>query len=131
VEIFPRGPISEDTAPAHLQRAWYVAIGSAGVMALGGLFSASFTMLMGGLIVIGLGHGMLQQSWVASGALLLYLVSLLAQAGWRQGQPILLVLAAVVAYFLAQGFRATWWWRGREVAPQPVEPVPPPDKPAP
>jgi hypothetical protein len=117
VELFPRGPITQDTAPAHLQRAWYVAIGSAGVMAVGGLFSASFTLLMGGLIVIGLGHGMVQRSWVAAAALLVYLVSLLAQAGWRQQQPVLLVLAAVVAYFLAQGFRAILWWRGRESPP--------------
>jgi|RhiMetdeSRZDD1v2_1073273.scaffolds.fasta_scaffold227932_2 hypothetical protein len=118
MEIFPKGPITEDTAPVHLQRAWYAAIGSAGVMALGGLFSASLNMLMGGLIVVGLGHGMLQRSWVAAAALLVYLVSLLVQAGWRQGQPLLLVLAAVVAYFLAQGFRVTWWWRGRGSLPQ-------------
>jgi hypothetical protein len=118
MEIFPKGPITEDTAPVHLQRAWYAAIGSAGVMALGGLFSASLNMLMGGLIVVGLGHGMVQRSWVAAGALLVYLVSLLVQAGWRQGQPLLLVLAAVVAYFLAQGFRVTWWWRGRGSLPQ-------------
>jgi hypothetical protein len=118
MEIFPKGPITEDTAPVHLQRAWYAAIGSAGVMALGGLFSASLNMLMGGLIVVGLGHGMVQRSWVAAAALLVYLVSLLVQAGWRQGQPLLLVLAAVVAYFLAQGFRVTWWWRGRGALPQ-------------
>lgn len=121
MELFPRGPITEETAPVHLQRAWYTAIGSASVMALGGLFSASFTLLMGGLIVIGLGHGMVQRSWVAAAALLVYLVSLLAQAGWRQEQPVLLVLAAVVAYFLAQGFRATWWWHARGPARQPVE----------
>jgi hypothetical protein len=121
MEIFPKGPITEDTAPVHLQRAWYAAIGSAGVMALGGVFSASLNMLMGGLIVVGLGHGMVQRSWVAAAALLVYLVSLLAQAGWRQGQPLLLVLAAVVAYFLAQGFRVTWWWRGRSsIPPTPV-----------
>jgi hypothetical protein len=95
----------------HLQRAWYAAIGSAAVMALGGLFSASFSMLIGGLIVIGLGHGMLQRSWVAAAALLGYLVSLLAQAALRQGQPILFLLALVLAYFLGQGLRATWWWR--------------------
>ena len=118
MEIFPKGPITEDSAPVHLQRAWYAAIGSAGVMAVGGLFSASLNMLMGGLIVVGLGHGMVQRSWVAAAALLVYLVSLLVQAGWRQGQPILLVLAAVVAYFLAQGFRVTWWWRGRGSLPQ-------------
>jgi hypothetical protein len=117
VELFPRGPITEDTAPAHLQRAWYAAIGSAAVMAVGGLLSASLTLLMGGLIVIGLGHGMVQRSWVAAAALLVYLVTLLAQAGWRQQQPVLLVLAAVVAYFLAQGFRATWWWRARGSLP--------------
>jgi len=60
--------------------------------------------------VIGLGHGMVQRSWIAAGALLFYLVSLLMQAGWRQGQPILILLALVVAYFLTQGFRVTWWW---------------------
>jgi hypothetical protein len=111
VELFPRGPITLRTAPVHLQRAWYAAIGSAGVMALGGLLSASFSMLIGGLIVIGLGHGMVQRSWVAAAALLVYLVSLLAQAAWRQEQPILLLLAAVLAYFLGQGLRVTWWWR--------------------
>jgi hypothetical protein len=114
VELFPRGPITEDTAPVHLRRAWYAALGSAGVMVLGGLFSASFNLLMGGLIVVGLADGMVQRSWVATAALLVYLVSMLAQAGWREGQPILMLLAAVVAYFLVQGFRATWWWRGRE-----------------
>jgi hypothetical protein len=113
VELFPRGPITRVTASVHLQRAWYTAIGSAGVMALGGLFSASFSMLIGGLIVIGLGHGMLQRSWVAALALLVYLVSLLAQAAWRQEQPLLFLLAAVLAYFLGQGFRATWWYRER------------------
>ena len=114
MELFPRGPITEDTAPVHLRRAWYAALGSAGVMVLGGLFSASFNLLMGGLIVVGLADGMVQHSWVATAALLVYLVSMLAQAGWREGQPILMLLAAVVAYFLVQGFRATWWWRGRE-----------------
>jgi hypothetical protein len=123
VDLFPRGPITEDTAPVHLQRAWYAAIGSAGAMALGGLFSASFNMLLGGLIVIGLGHGIVQRSWVAAAALLVYLVSLLAQAAWRQEQPVLLVLAAVVAYFLAQGLRATWWWRERGSLPPPPTPV--------
>jgi hypothetical protein len=118
VELFPRGPITDVTAPVHLQRAWYTALGSAGVMAAGGVVSLSFTLLLGGLIVVGLGHGMLQRSWVAAAALLVYLVSTLTLAGWRQGQPILFVLAAAVAYFLAQGLRALWWWRGREsVAP--------------
>jgi hypothetical protein len=116
VEIFPRGPVTDETAPVHLRRAWYAAVGSAGVMALGGVFSVSFTLLMGALIVVGLGHGMLQRSWVATGALLVYLVSMLAQAGWRQGQPVLVLLAAVVGYFLVQGLRATLWLRGREVA---------------
>jgi hypothetical protein len=113
VELFPKGPITEATAPVHLQRAWYAAIGSAGVIALGGLLSASLSRLVGGLIVIGLGHGMMQRSWVAAAALLVYLVSLLAQAAWIQKQPFLLLLAAVLAYFLGQGFRATWWWRER------------------
>jgi hypothetical protein len=98
----------------HLRRAWYAALGSAGVMLAGGLLSFSFTLLLGASIVIGLGHGMLQRSWVAAAALLLYLVSTLAQAGWREGQPILFVLAAVIAYFLVQGLRALWWSRGRE-----------------
>jgi hypothetical protein len=124
MELFPRGPITEETAPIHMQRAWYTAIGSAAVMALGGLFTASFNMLMGGVIVIGLGHGMLQRSWVAAAGLLVYLVTLLVQGGWRQGQPVLLLLAVVVAFFLAQGFRVTWWARGRErVAP--AMPTPP------
>jgi hypothetical protein len=114
VELYVKGPITDETAPIHLQRAWYAALGSAGVMALGGIFSASFNLLVGALIVVGLGHGMISRSWVAAGALLVYLVSVLAQAGWRQGQPVLVVLAAVVGYFLVQGLRATWWWRGRE-----------------
>ena len=111
MELFPRGPITEATALVHLQRAWYVAIGTAVVMLLGGLFSTSLTLVMGGVIVVGLGHGMVQRSWVAAGALLLYLFVMLAQAGWRQGQPVLVLLAVAVAYFLAQGFRVTWWWR--------------------
>ena len=72
---------------------------------------------MGAIIVVGLGHGMMQRSWVSAGALLLYLFSLLAQAGWRQGQPVLIVLALAVAYFLVQGVRATWWWREHETPP--------------
>ena len=118
MDLLIRGPITEDTAPIHVQRAWYVALGSATVMLLGAIFSLSFNLLMGAIIVVGLGHGMTQRSWVASGALLLYLVSLLAQAGWRQGQPILIALALAVAYFLAQGFRATWWWREHEQEPR-------------
>jgi ABC-type branched-subunit amino acid transport system permease subunit len=118
MDLLIRGPITEDTAPIHVQRAWYVALGSATVMLLGAIFSLSFNLLMGAIIVVGLGHGMNQRSWVASGALLLYLVSLLAQAGWRQGQPILIALALAVAYFLAQGFRATWWWREHEQEPR-------------
>ena len=110
MELLVRGPITEATAPAHLQRAWYVALGSATVMLLGAIFSLSFNLLMGAIIVVGLGHGMMQRSWVSAGALLLYLFSLLAQAGWRQGQPVLIVLALAVAYFLVQGVRATWWW---------------------
>lgn len=111
MEILVRGPITEATAPEHLQRAWYVALGTAAVMLLGGIFSFSFNLVMGAIIVVGLGHGMMQRSWIAAGALLLYLFSLLAQAGWRQGQPILIVLALAVGYFLAQGVRATLWWR--------------------
>lgn len=121
MELFPRGPITEATAVVHLQRAWYVAIGSAAVMVLGGVFSTSLTLVMGGVIVVGLGHGMLQRSWVAAGALLLYLVVVLTQAGWSQGQPVLVLLAVAVAYFLAQGFRATWWWRqAGDTLPGPV-----------
>ena len=119
MELLPRGPITEVTAPLHLRRAWYTALGSAGVMAAGGVVSLSFTLLLGGLIVVGLGHGMLQRSWVAAAALLVYLVSTLAQAGWREGQPILFVLAAVIAYFLVQGLRALWWSREHEVAAAP------------
>ena len=91
--------------------------GSAAVMFLGGLVTTSLPLLRGGVIVVGLGHGMLQRSWVSAGALLLYLVLMLSQAGWRQGQPVLFVLAIAVGYFLAQGFRATWWWRQRSEAP--------------
>lgn len=121
MELFPRGPITEASARVHLERAWYVAIGSAAVMMLGGVFSTSLTLLMGGVIVVGLGHGMVQRSWVAAGALLLYLVVVLGQAGWKQGQPILVLLAIAVGYFLAQGFRATWWLRQRgEALPGPA-----------
>ena len=121
MDLVLRGPLTEDVASVLLQRAWYVALGSATVMLLGALFSVSFNLLLGAVIVIGLGHGMLQRSWVAAGALLFYLVALLMQAGWRQGQPVLILLALVVAYFLAQGFRATWWWRrGGEVASDPL-----------
>jgi hypothetical protein len=111
MELFPRGPLTEHIAQVHLQRAWYAALGSATVMLLGALFSVSFNLLLGSVIVIGLGHGMLERSWVAAGALLFYLVALLMQAGWRQGQPVLILLAVVVGYFLAQGLRATLWWR--------------------
>jgi hypothetical protein len=111
VDLFLKDPLTEEIAGVHLQRAWYVALGSATVMLLGAIFSVSFNLLLGGVIVVGLGHGMLQRSWIAAGALLFYLVSLLMQAGWRQNQPVLILLALVVAYFLAQGFRATWWWR--------------------
>lgn len=117
MDLFPRGPVTEESAPIHLQRAWYVALGSAAVMFLGGLLTTSLPLLLGGVIVVGLGHGMLQRSWVSAGALLLYLVLMLSQAGWRQGQPVLFLLAIAVGYFLAQGFRATWWWRQRAEAP--------------
>ena len=125
MELLVRGPITEATAPAHLQRAWYVALGSATVMLLGAIFSLSFNLLMGAIIVVGLGHGMMQRSWVSAGALLLYLFSLLAQAGWRQGQPVLIVLALAVAYFLVQGVRATWWWHqqgGEDLSSRTVDP---------
>jgi hypothetical protein len=117
MELLVRGPITRNTAPVHLQRAWYVAMGTATVMGLAGVFSLSFNLVMGAIIVVGLGHGMMQHSWVSAGALLLYLFSLLAQAGWRQGQPVLIVLALAVAYFLVQGVRATWWWREHEPPP--------------
>lgn len=121
MDLLLKTPLTEDVARVHLQRAWYVALGSATVMLLGALFSVSFNLLLGGVIVIGLGHGMLQRSWIAAGALLFYLVSLLMQAGWRQGQPILILLALVVAYFLVQGLRATWWWRqGGDIASTPA-----------
>lgn len=113
MDLLVRGPITEHTAPIHLQRAWYVALGSATVMLLAAVFSLSFNLLMGGIIVAGLAHGMMKRSVVAAGALLLYLFSLLAQAGWRQGQPVLIVLALAVGYFLVQGVRATWWLHGR------------------
>jgi hypothetical protein len=83
-------------------------------MLLGGLFTASFNLLMGGVIVIGLGHGMLVRSWVAAAALLLYLVGILTQAGWSQRQPALVVLALAIGYFLGQGLRATWWLHQRQ-----------------
>jgi hypothetical protein len=111
VELFLRAPLTEDVARVHLQRAWYVALGSATVMLLGGLFLVSFNLVLGGVIVIGLGHGMVQRSWIAAGALLFYLLAVLLQAGWRQGQPVLVLLAVAVAYFLIQSCRATWWWR--------------------
>jgi hypothetical protein len=111
VELFLRAPLTEDVARVHLQRAWYVALGSASVMLLGGLFLVSFNLVLGGVIVIGLGHGMVQRSWIAAGALLFYLLAVLLQAGWRQGQPVLVLLAVAVAYFLVQSCRATWWWR--------------------
>ncbi len=113
VELISTAPITEETAPEHLQRAWYVALGSGGVMLLGGLFTASFNLLLGGVAVIGLGHGMLQRNWISAAALLVYLAGMLTHAGWQQGQPILILLAAVVGYFLVQGVRATWFWRQR------------------
>ena len=111
MELFLKAPLTEEVAGIHLQRAWYVALGSATVMLLGAVFWTSFNLLLGGVILIGLGHGMLHRSWVAAGALLFYLVAALLQAGWRQGQPALVLLAVAVAYFLAQGCRATWWLR--------------------
>jgi hypothetical protein len=125
VELYLKTPLTYEVARIHLQRAWYVAVGSASVMLLGALFWTSFNLLLGGVIIIGLGHGLLYRSWVAAGALLLYLVAALLQAGWRQEQPVLVLLAVAVAYFLAQGCRATWWWRqGGATAPDPAEPDP-------
>ena len=113
MELLATGPITEETAPIHLQRAWYAALGSSAVMVLGGLFGASLNLILGGVIVVGLGHGMMQRSWVSAAALVIYLAGILIQAGWRQGQPILVLLAVVVGYFLVQGLRATLFWRGR------------------
>ncbi len=120
MELFQMGPITEETAAGHVQRAWYVALGTATVMLLGGLFTASFNLIMGGIIVVGLGHGMVQQSWVSAGALLAYLVGILTQAGWAHRQPVLVVLALAVGYFLAQGVRATWWRHGRREVSSPT-----------
>ena len=114
MELFLKTPLSEEVARVHLQRAWYVALGSATVMLLGALFWASFNLLLGGVIIIGLGHGMLYKSWIAAGALLFYLVAALLKAGWGQRQPVLVLLAIVVAYFLTQGCRAVWWWWRQE-----------------
>jgi hypothetical protein len=108
-------PITEETAPLHVQRAWYVALGTAAVMLVGGLFTASFNLILGGVIVVGLGHGMMQKSWISAGALAVYLIGILTQAGWKQGQPILILLAAVVGYFLVQGVRATLFWRQQQL----------------
>jgi hypothetical protein len=84
-------------------------------MLLGGLFSASFNLVLGGVIVVGLGHGMMQRSWISAGALVIYLAGILVQAGWKQEQPVLIVLAAVVGYFLLQGLRATLFWRQQQL----------------
>jgi hypothetical protein len=115
VDFFTTAPITDDSAPGHVQRAWYVALGSAAVMLLGGLFSASFNLVLGGVIVVGLGHGMMQRSWISAGALVIYLAGILVQAGWKQEQPVLIVLAAVVGYFLLQGLRATLFWRQQQL----------------
>jgi hypothetical protein len=115
VDFFTTAPITDDSAPMHVQRAWYVALGSAAVMLLGGLFSASFNLVLGGVIVVGLGHGMMQRSWISAGALVIYLAGILVQAGWKQEQPVLIVLAAVVGYFLVQGLRATLFWRQQQL----------------
>jgi hypothetical protein len=121
MELYLSTPLTDEVARVHTQRAWYVALGSATVMLLGALFSISFNLLLGGVIVIGLGHGMVQRSWIAAGALLFYLVAALLRAGWSQGQPVLVLLAVPVAYFLAQGCRATWWWRqGNRSVPDPA-----------
>jgi hypothetical protein len=97
VDFFTTAPMTDDSAPMHAQRAWYVALGSAAVM------------------VVGLGHGMMQRSWISAGALVIYLAGILVQAGWKQGQPILIVLGAVVGYFLVQGLRATLFWRQQQL----------------
>ncbi len=115
MDFFTTAPITDDSAPMHVQRAWYVALGSAAVMLLGGLFSASFNLVLGGVIVVGLGHGMMQRSWISAGALVIYLAGILVQAGWKQEQPVLMVLAAVVGYFLVQGLRATLFWRQQQL----------------
>jgi hypothetical protein len=115
VDFFTTAPITDDSAAMHVQRAWYVALGSAAVMLLGGLFSASLNLVLGGVIVVGLGHGMMQRSWISAGALVIYLAGILVQAGWKQGQPILIVLGAVVGYFLVQGLRATLFWRQQQL----------------
>ena len=113
MELFPKGPLNEQTARTLMQRAWYVALGSGTVMLLGGLVTLSFNLLMGGIIVFGLGHGMMQRSWVAAAARLCYLVGVLAQAGWSGSQPALVLLAVAVGYCLALGLWATWWLRER------------------
>jgi hypothetical protein len=64
---------------------------------------------------------MLQRSWVAAGALFLYLVGILLDAGWSQRQPLLAVLALALGYFLVQGARATWWLRQRETVASRLE----------
>lgn len=110
MDLYLKTPLTQEIAEVHLQRAWYVAVGSAAVMGLGGLLTASFNLLLGGVIVIGLGHGMLRRSWVAAGALLIYLVAVLLQAGRQEGQPVLILLAVAVGFFLVQGCRALWWW---------------------
>jgi hypothetical protein len=117
VELFLNAPLTEEIARIHVQRAWYVALGSATVMLLGALFWTSLNLLLGGVIVVGLGHGMLSRSWVAAGALLFYMVAALLQAGWGQRQPLLILLAVAVAYFLTQGCRAVWWWRQSNAHP--------------
>jgi hypothetical protein len=119
VELFTTAAITEESAPIHVQRAWYAALGSSAVMVLGGLFGASLNLILGGVIVVGLGHGMLQRSWVAAASLVLYLAGILIQAGWRQGQPLLVLLAVVVGYFLVQGLRATLFWRQQPQAHAP------------
>jgi len=114
VELFLKTPLTNEIARIHLQRAWYVALGSAAVMLLGGLVWVSLNLILGAVILVGLGHGMISRSWVSAGALLIYLVAILLEAGWHQRQPLLAVLALAVAYFLAQGFRAAWWWWDQE-----------------
>lgn len=114
MELFLKAPLTEELVRIHVQRAWYVALGSAAVMLLGGLFWTSLNLLLGGVIIVGLGHGMLYRSPVAASALLFYLVAALLQAGWQQRQPLLVVLAVAVAYFLAQGCRSVWWSYQRE-----------------
>jgi hypothetical protein len=119
VELFLKEPLTEQIAEIHLQRAWYVAVGSATVMLLGAVFRVSLSPLLVGVSIIGLGHGMLRRSWVAGGALLFYLVGMILQLAWADRQPLFVLPALAVGYFLTQGCRALWWWYDTEEIPPP------------